>query len=202
MDKTRFMRLVMASAMLLASGVVVAETAYVTDQLRLGMHTEADTSDRPFRVLDSGQEMEIISRNANYALVRLPDGAQGYVKTAYLVDEKPAKLIVAESQAASESLAKELAETRANFAGSAGRINELETQLTELGSSLNESKSRVSQLEKENSAFSSRLSLYSLSLPWPMVLGAALVAIVLGFVGGLWWVDNRSRRRHGGFRIY
>jgi hypothetical protein len=46
------------------------------------------------------------------------------------------------------------------------------------------------------------MSLYQFSLPWPMVLGAAVVSLALGFVAGMWWIDHRSRRRHGGFRIY
>ena len=65
--------------------VAAAETAYITDNLRLGLHRAPDTSDRAFRMLDSGQALEIISRDRNYANVKLPDGAQGYVKAAYLV---------------------------------------------------------------------------------------------------------------------
>ncbi len=94
------MRLVIVVLALLPL-VAAAETAYITDNLRLGLHQSEDTSDRAFRMLESGQELEIISRDRNYANVRLPDGTSGYVKAAYLVDEKPAKLIVAEtSQAA------------------------------------------------------------------------------------------------------
>ena len=92
------MRLVCGVVLLLPL-LAVAETAYVTDNLRLGLHQAADTSDRAFRTLDSGQELEILTRDRNYAHVSLPDGVQGYVKAAYLVDEKPAKLIVAETQA-------------------------------------------------------------------------------------------------------
>lgn len=187
---------------LFVSAAAQAQTAYVTDNLRLGLHREADTSDRPFRVLDSGQEMNIISRNANYALARLPDGEQGYVKTAYLVDDKPAKLIVAETAAERDALAAELATVKGSYAGSAARIEELVSQVGTLNVTLAEQRERVTVLEKENTEFRDSLSFYRLSLPWPMVLGAALVALVLGFVGGMWWIDHRSRKRHGGFRIY
>ena len=57
-----------------------AETAYVTDNLRLGLHQASNTSDRAFRTLESGQEVEIISRDRNYANVRLPDGVVGVVQ--------------------------------------------------------------------------------------------------------------------------
>lgn len=60
--------------------LAAAETAYVTDNLRLGLHQAADTSDRAFRTLDSGQELEVLTRDRNYAHVALPDGVRGYVK--------------------------------------------------------------------------------------------------------------------------
>ena len=83
------MRFTFALALIAAMPVIAeAQTAYVTDVLRLGLHREADTSDRAFQTLQSGQEMEIITRNVNYAQVRLPDGTSGYVKAAYLVSEK------------------------------------------------------------------------------------------------------------------
>jgi hypothetical protein len=41
---------------------VLGETAYVTDNLRLGLYATEDTSGRPIRMLDSGQAMEVLSR--------------------------------------------------------------------------------------------------------------------------------------------
>ncbi|SVB23280.1 uncharacterized protein METZ01_LOCUS176134, partial [marine metagenome] len=94
------LQILLATFILQLPVLAQTETAYVTDNLRLGLHQASDTSDRAFRNLGSGQEMEIISRNRNYANVRLPDGAGGYVKAAYLVFEKPAKLIVNEIETA------------------------------------------------------------------------------------------------------
>ena len=111
--------------------VAGAETAYVTDNLRLGLHQATDTSDRAFRTLESGQELEILSRDRNYASVRLPDGALGNVKVAYLVFDKPAKLIVAETQAALDALQSELDSNKAAFAAPAATIAALEGQLAE-----------------------------------------------------------------------
>ncbi len=109
----------------------MAETAYVTDKLRLGLHEAADTSDRAFRALESGQELEIISRDRNYANVRLPDGVEGNVKAAYLVFEKPARLIVTELQTAYAGLLQELESTKAEFAAPAATIESLEQQVAE-----------------------------------------------------------------------
>lgn len=180
----------------------IAETAYVTDQLRLGLHRAADTSDRSFRTLQSGQEMEVLSQTTNYANVRLPDGTVGYVKAAYLVTEKPAALIVAETQAENEKLKEELARTKSQFAGPAATIDALEKQVAEQHAALDEGTRRVAELRAQNDDYLSRQEQYRYSLPVSWVIGATSVCLIAGFLAGLWWIDYRSRKRHGGFRIY
>ena len=181
---------------------VLAETAYVTDNLRLGLHQAADTSDRAFRTLESGQTVEILSRDRNYAQVQLPDGVQGYLKAAYLVFEKPARLIVTETAAENEKLAKELADTKQAFAGPAATIDSLESDVARHKAALDESTAQVEELTEENDRFRRRYSSLQFSMPLPWVAGALGVCLLAGFLLGLWMVDYRSRRRHGGIRIY
>lgn len=182
--------------------VAAAETAYVTDNLRLGLHQAADTSDRAFRTLESGQQLEVLSRNRNYANVQLPDGTIGYVKAAYLVPDKPAKLIVAETQAENERLAAELAELRAQFARPAQTIAALEATNEELESRLAAGAARIAELTETADDLRARQAQYRFSLPLSWVAGAMGVCLVGGFLAALWWVDYRSRQRHGGIRIY
>lgn len=188
--------------LLLAPMIVAAETGYVTDRLILGLHLAEDTSDRAFRSLESGQAVEILSRDRNYAHVQLPDGAQGYVKAAYLVYEKPAKLIVAESQAEAERLAGELEELRQAFSGPAATIEALQQKSADLQVQLDERTAQLSDIGTQNDSLRSRQQNYRYSLPLAWVAGAIGACLIAGFLGGLWWVDQRSRRRHGGIRIY
>jgi SH3 domain protein len=189
-------------ALLLLPFVVFAETAYVTDTLQLGLHQAEDTSDRPFRSLDSGQEMEVLSRTRYYAHIQLPDGTQGYVKAGFLVDSKPAKLIVAETQAEVDRLATELEEARRAFAAPAATIDALKQDAADLQARLDESESTASELSDENEGLRNRQSQYKNSMPLQWVAGAVGACLIGGFLLGLWWVDQRSRRRHGGIRIY
>lgn len=195
------MRLVIGVLALLPM-IAAAETAYITDNLRLGLHQAADTSDRAFRMLDSGQELEIISRDRNYANVRLPNGARGYVKAAYLVAEKPAKLIVEETIAERDALIAELDETKRAFAGPAETIQGLKDQVAELASKLEGADSEIADLKKENANILGLKEQYKGSLPLNWVAAAIGVCLIGGFLAGLWWVDRSSRKRHGGIRIY
>ena len=180
----------------------LAETAYVTDNLRLGLHQAPDTSDRAFQYLDSGQAMEILTRDRNYANVRLPDDTEGWVKAAYLVDVKPAKLIVAEITAERDALTAELEETKQAFAAPAATIEALQADAAGFDARLAESSARIAELEDENESFQGLKEQYRGSLPLSWVAGAIGVCLIGGFLLGLWWVDRRSRQRHGGIRIY
>jgi SH3 domain protein len=195
------MRLIIGVLVLLPL-MAAADTAYVTDNLRLGLHAAEDTSDRAFRVLESGQPMEVLLNAGNYANVRLPDGTEGWVKTGYLVDEKPAKLIVAETAAERDALAAELAEAKAAFAAPAATIENLQSEATGLKTQLDSAQSQVTELQEENTSIQGMKEQYRGSVPLSWVGGAMVVCLVAGLLVGLWWADRSSRRRHGGIRIY
>lgn len=192
----------LVALLLQAPAMAQQEIGYVTDNLRLGIHQAADTSDRAFRTLESGQSMEVISRNRNYANVRLPDGVEGFVKANYLVFEKPAKLIVAETEAEKLAVQKELEDLKAAFAAPASTIASLEQQLEASESAAEASAAQVTELSGQVSEFRSRQDQFKYSMPITWVGGAMFVCLLAGFLGGLWWVDRASRRRHGGIRIY
>lgn len=195
------MRLILGVLALLPLAAI-AETAYVTDNLRLGLYEAEDTSGRPFRTLESGQAMEIQLRATNTAQVQLPDGTMGWVKSAYLVTEKPAKLIVAETMAERDALAAELEETRAAFAAPAATIATLESDAVALNEQIEIADARIAELEGEIESVEALKQRYKGSLPVSWVAAAIIACLIAGFLIGLWWTDRRSRARHGGIRIY
>lgn len=195
------MRLIIGMLALLPL-VAAAETAYVTDNLRLGLHRAEDTSDRPFRMLESGQEFEILTRDRLYANVRLPDGTEGWVKSAYLVDEKPAKLIVAETMAERDALAAELEAAKAAFAEPAETIQGLRDDVATVTTQLDGARARIDELEAAQADIEALRQRYRGSVPIRWVAGVLAVSLILGFLIAMWWVDHRSRKRHGGIRIY
>lgn len=190
------------SLLAVAPVTALADTAYVTDNLRLGLYEAEDTSGRALRMMDSGQAMEILTRDRNYANVRLPDGTEGWVKAAYLVDEKPAKLIVAEITAERDALLAELETTRRAFAEPAAAIQALQDEAATYDVQLAAANERIVELEANLAAVQGMKEQYRGSLPLNWVGIAIAVCLIGGILLGMWWVDRRSRLRHGGIRIY
>jgi SH3 domain protein len=179
-----------------------AETVYVTDILRLGLHQASDTSDRPFESLVSGAPLEVLERTANYTRVRTAVGQEGWVKAAYLVEEKPAQLRVAELEGELASMREEFAKARNARLSAEDEANRLGKQVAASTDSTDAIQDTLARLKRDNERYETRLESYRGSLPLSWVAAALVVAVVAGFVAGLWWLDALIRRRHGGFRIY
>lgn len=195
----RLRRLMLVSLALVVSSAS-AEPAYVTDQLRLGLHRAPDTSDQPFRQLLSGEKVEILERSRFYAQVRTSDGTEGYVKAGFLMSDRPAVLRVAEVEAKEADLDAQLASVAEEKEASARQLADLQAELENTRTRLARAEDSAKGLERENSDFRQRFDRPSVPLTW--TLGGALFTLLAGFLLGLRWVDYRSRKLHGGIRVY
>lgn len=189
-------------ALVLLPSALFAQTAYVTDILRLNVYATPDFSGSPTRTLMSGDAFEVLLRERLATQIQLADGTTGYVRSAYIVDEKPARLIVAETQAEVDRLTAELARLEAAFEDPAAEISALNQRIATLGADVEARDSRVAELEDEVAGLSRASERYANSVPLSWSLGALLVALVGGFLGGLKYVDNQIRKRHGGIRVH
>jgi SH3 domain protein len=182
--------------------IAVAETSYVTDSLRLGLHAAPDTSDRPFDNLISGTPLDVLERNTSYARVRLTDGREGWVKATYLVATKPAAARVAELETELLSLKDAAAAAKTAQTAAEQELARYTAELQAQTGSAETIQETVERLQQENRAHEERLEAYRHSLPIKWVIPALVLVLVAGFFAGLWWLDALIRRRHGGFRVY
>lgn len=185
-----------------AFGPASAETAYVTDSLRLGLHAASDTSDRPFETLLSGTAVEVLERTTNYARVKLPDGREGWVKAAYLVTEKPAAARVLELESEIDGLEGAVAQAKTAQTAAQHELTRLTSELQATTGSTETIQQTIERLQAENREYEERFARYRYTLPLMWVMPALFVTLVAGFLAGLWWLDALIRRRHGGFRVY
>ena len=197
------MRTALALATLLCgAATAAADTAYVTDSLRLGLYAEPDGSGTAMQNLVSGAALEVLERTSGFARVRTEDGNEGWVKSTYLVEQKPARLRVTELEAELATLRSDAERAHTARASAEDELNRLGKQVSASTGSTDAIQDTLGRLRSENEAYEARLESYRRSLPLPWVAAALVVSLGAGFVGGLWWLDALIRRRHGGFRIY
>lgn len=179
-----------------------AETLWVTDMLQLELYATADLSGPPIRKLRSGDRLDVLENGPRYAKVRTDDGQQGWVKSLYLVDKEPARTRVNKLEDDNAAMAANITKLENQLKSERDRLKELRQQ--NLGSE-DQKAATIEELERlraENADMMAQLSIYSSSVPVSWLILVVILAAGGGFVGGWYWVDSRSRARHGGYRIY
>lgn len=187
---------------LLLAAQASAQTVYVTDQLQLGLYRESGGAGQPLRTLSSGTALQLLEKGRNYARVRTPEGTEGWAKRVFLVEDKPARARLAELESENRSLSEELAAIRKTLSAAQQRVRALAERAATSTVLAGESRERLEALHQENEEFQTILAAHRHAVRLPWLLGATGMSLVLGLAGGIWMLDHRIRRRHGGYRIY
>ena len=105
-----------------------AATAYVSDELVLGVYSEQSQQGQRLTTLHSGASVETLATGGEFTQIRLSDGVVGWVKTVYLTEREPATVRV-------KRLEEELDRSRATspaLAEAAARSDSLKVSCTRL----------------------------------------------------------------------
>lgn len=178
----------------------LAATAYVTDELVLGVYATQSTQGQRLATLHSGAMVDTLSSNGDATQVRLADGTTGWVKTAYLTNVEPATARV-------KRLQDELDRTHATTPAlaEAAERNEVERLTRELAAA----KAAAAQPPAGNEvaaggAHGGTSTPGDTTRPrhswlWPAGLCAASIG---GFWLGYAYLARRIKAKFGGIKVY
>ena len=123
--------------LVLSPALVLARTAYVSDQLVITLRTGQGNSFQIVKTLSSGTRLEVLEEtDTGYTRVRTADGTDGWVRTQYLSNEPTAS--------------EQLAITKAQLAKLQEKNTTLSTQLAKLQKDNHQLNSQVSELSKQS----------------------------------------------------
>ncbi len=94
---------------LLAVATAAAETAYVTDIIKVAVRSGPGNDQKSIGMLESGQMVEIVKPGDEWTLVRMANGTEGYVMSRYLVSQQPAKFRSDQMQEKNKTLSAQAA---------------------------------------------------------------------------------------------
>jgi hypothetical protein len=177
---------------------VAAATAYVSDELVLGVYSEQNNQGQRLTTLHSGASVDTLGVNGEFTEVRLSDGTTGWVKSAYLTPREPAAARV-------KQLEDELDRSRATTPALAEAAARNEVLL--LQHALADKQSELDAARQGLAAHATSAGVAtpggpSAQLrPWMAVL-AMLAALACGFWLGFITLARRVRRKFGGIKVY
>lgn len=134
----------------LFASVVQAETMYVRDTLKITMRAGRGVEYKILEVLESGQEVEVLSIDDEWANVRLQNEKEGWVSGKYLTSEKTSSLVLKKIQEKESLLGSQISVLRAENVKLKDEVKGLGLQLAESQQNLFEIKKAYENL-KDNS---------------------------------------------------
>jgi len=200
---------------LFSSSIVCAqEFAYVTDSLLLRVYAKPSADSEVLQTLESGDSVEVFAAQDGFSQVTTYDNTKGWVKSVFLVEEPPAKLLYYTVGKKNEELEAEI-ETLKN--GTVTNNDSESAQLEELQLAL-EHQQEVNQTLKEqlderiaapdndviqdSNKVSSSIGYLNIAKNnfW-IILGIVMSLLVIGVVLGMKISSMRLKKRLHGFSL-
>lgn len=144
MQLSRFGILVTIILLCTASFVQAQEQLYVTDQLKITVRSGPSLGNRVIATLASGDQVTLLERKDNtWGKVKTADGKEGWVQHRYLVEEKPALVVLRETRPGQDARQQQMDQLReANQA--------MKTELEELRAKADAVQTQYDRLKRDS----------------------------------------------------
>jgi len=222
----KFVVILLAALCVAWGSASLADTRYVTDELKVTLRRGESTGHKVIKMLPSDTRVEVLSTNEKngYARVRTADGEEGYILSRMLKVERPARERLAEAEkmlealrASPDKLRQELTTTKQELEQVSGAYNALQqenqklssevTNLRKTSASAIKTATQRDKLLSENASLASQveeLQQFKQNLQndefrrWFLIGAVVLFAgIILGLI-----IPKMRKQRSGGFGSY
>ncbi|MEN8133350.1 MAG: TIGR04211 family SH3 domain-containing protein [Pseudomonadota bacterium] len=193
----------------LSGSLCAQETQYVTDRLQLGLYADENASGKRISILESGVQLKVLEQKKNYTKVETGEGAKGWVKSAYLISDEPAKVMLARLERENDKLLLALEESKRKQFNSVSSPTEdiisLKRELEEKNKVLQQAQFQINDLNRSlaqsqmSSDWLENLKIYFNPLGWYLM--ALLSLFCIGIILGIRIVNNRIHKRFYGFKL-
>jgi hypothetical protein len=181
----------------------MAATAYVSDELVLGVYADQNSQGQRLATLHSGASVETLAQSGEFTQVRLNDGTTGWVKSAFLTPAEPAVVRVKQLQA-------ELDRTRATTpalaeAAARSEVERLKQELAARQSDLDAVRGGQSSPGPQAAPARGPLGITQAApgTQWAVIAGlAGLIGLASGFWLGYATLARRVKHKFGGLKVY
>jgi uncharacterized protein YgiM (DUF1202 family) len=204
------------STLLLAplAAPTLAATAYVSDELVLGVYAEQNSQGQRLATLHSGANVETLGANGDFTQVRLNDGTTGWVKSAYLTTQVPATVRV-------KQLEEEFDRMRATTpalaeAAARSEVLQLKRALADKQSELDDARGAATAPAAAATAADGAAAPGNTVAPgkvarvpaamsaqnWAWAAALTGLALAAGYWAGYATLARRVKRKFGGIKVY
>ncbi len=205
-----------ALLLMLSTSLWAQEFAYVTDSLQLRVYASPSADSDVLQTIESGDSVEVLASKGGYSQVTTYDDTRGWVKSAFLVEDPPAKLLYYSVSEKNKELEAEVEALKDGIQSADGiessetnliQIEELQTQLAQQQQSYQALQSQLKetiakdQLRESTTSISDIKPLVTASINKKWFFIASAVLLLLGILLGMKLSSMRMKKRLHGFSL-
>jgi SH3 domain protein len=143
--------LAIGTCLLVVAAIARAETVYVSDVIKLAVRSGPGNEHKSIGLTESGQQLELIKSGEDWSLVRLANGAEGYVLARYLTTVPPGRFQYLQLQDKIKALT-------AQAAGLVEENSRLKSENEKLAAAVSGGQNQIGSLRSEYETFKQEAS--------------------------------------------
>ncbi|VAW94558.1 hypothetical protein MNBD_GAMMA22-2410 [hydrothermal vent metagenome] len=172
----------------------LAETVYVSDNLRVGVRPSPDSSIAPIDVVTSGMHLSVIEREGGYIKIRTGTGITGWVKEVYMTKDVPIREKYNELNVKYEAQSDIISKLKQS-------IEALTKVKVALIADLDKERIEKSNIELQLARFVETQYVDELGNNQNILIIAFIAIFGIAFLIGMFWHRYLITRRLGGLRL-
>ena len=207
--------IILTILLLIATIARAQEIAYVTDSLQLRVYSSPSSDSDVLQTIDSGDSLEVFASQDGFSQVTTYDGTKGWVKSAFLVEEPPAKLLYYSVSEKNKELEVEIEALKNGGINNADNIVSSESngaQIKELQIALAQQQEanqvlqqhlkerNIAHVEQTTFAVGAHIIELTTNKIW-WLLAITTVLLLAGFIVGIKYSAMRMKKRLHGFSL-
>jgi hypothetical protein len=186
----------------LAAPVSHADTAYVIEQLVVGVNSTPEAESERVAQVKSGDKLEVLEREGDVTHVKLSNGKDGWIKSSYLTNDPPLQARLTERAAEAEKLKAESEKLKQEGDRLKQDVSRLEGELASARAVRSATSDAPPPPAPTHETVFLREPERQSAIAWPLMLGSCALMLLVGFVAGWRTLDRRIRQKYGGLKIY
>ena len=139
--------------MIFFSPMVLAETNYISDSMKITMRTEPGKDRKIIALLNIGQKVDVLNPGDDWTLVQLPNGKKGYVLSRFLTNKTPSGIELNVLQNKHEALKANAASLLEENNAFKSKNEAITTELVAVSKELQDLKNDFENLKKGSARF-------------------------------------------------
>jgi uncharacterized protein YgiM (DUF1202 family) len=168
-----------------------AETMYVKERQAVALRDGVTPESQSLKNVATGVSLEVVERTATHIKVRLNDGTEGWISAALLTEEKPTEFKILAAETKLKQAESEAARLKAE-------LGKMQARLTQAQQAQQSPPAEKPEQKEPEAAPTAGIKPFSVDLLW---IGISFAMLGIGFVAGVAWLRERTRRKLGGMHI-